>query len=292
MIITVASGKGGTGKTMVATNLALSIEGAQYIDCDVEEPNGNLFLHAEIKTRREAGIPMPVIDEERCTLCGDCAKACEFNALAVSKERVLLFSDLCHGCGVCSYVCPEPGVITERLRRLGEIEVGRVQRTRGRTNGWATGSEIAYTSAQLDVGALLVTPLIKEVKKTADPESTVILDAPPGTSCPVVETLRGSDYCLLVTEPTPFGLNDLQLAVGVVRELGIRFGVILNQSDSGDDQVSAYCRQEGIPVLLEIPISRDLAVAYSKGIAITEQDAGYRVRFQRLFQAIQAEAGG
>jgi MinD superfamily P-loop ATPase len=292
VIITVASGKGGTGKTMVATNLALSIEGSQYIDCDVEEPNGNLFLHAEIETRREAGIPMPVIDEERCTLCGDCAEACEFNALAASKERVLLFSDLCHGCGVCSYVCPEPGVITERLRRLGEIEMGRVQRTKGGTNGRANGSEIAYTGAHLDVGALLVTPLIKEVKRTADPERTVILDAPPGTSCPVVETLRGSDYCLLVTEPTPFGLNDLQLAVGVVRELGIRFGVILNQSDSGDDQVMDYCRQEGIPVLLEIPFSRDLAVAYSKGVAIIEQDASYLERFQHLCQAIQAEVGG
>jgi MinD superfamily P-loop ATPase len=284
MIITVASGKGGTGKTMVATNLALSIEDSQYIDCDVEEPNGNLFLHAEIETRRKAGIPMPVIDEERCTLCGDCAKACEFNALAVSKERVLLFPDLCHGCGACSYVCPEPGVITERSRRLGKIEVGRIRR--------ANGSDIAFTGAHLDVGALLVTPLIKEIKKTADPGRTAILDAPPGTSCPVVETLRGSDYCLLVTEPTPFGLNDLQLAVGVVRELGIPFGVTLNQSDSGDDQVLAYCRQEGIPVLLEIPFSRELAVAYSKGIAICEQDTDYRARFQRLFQAIQAEAGG
>jgi MinD superfamily P-loop ATPase len=158
MIIAVASGKGGTGKTIVATNLALSIEGSQYIDCDVEEPNGNLFLHAEIETRREAGISMPVIDEERCTLCGDCAKACEFNALAVSKERVILFSDLCHGCGACSYVCPEPGVITERLRRLGEIETGRVRE--------ANGSDIAFTGAHLDVGALLVTPLIKEIKGT------------------------------------------------------------------------------------------------------------------------------
>jgi MinD superfamily P-loop ATPase len=289
MIITVASGKGGTGKTTVATNLALSIEGSQYINCDVEEPNGNLFLHAEIETRRGAGIPMPVIDEERCTLCGDCAEACEFNALAVSRERVLLFSDLCHGCGVCSYVCPESGAVTERLRRLGEIEMGRAQGTSGRANDRADGSEIAYTGAHRDVGALLVTPLIKEVKKTADSERTVILDAPPGTSCPVVETLRGSDYCLLVTEPTPFGLNDLQLAVGVVRELGIPFGVILNQSDSGDAQVMDYSRQERIPVLLEIPFSRELAVAYSKGVAICEQDAGYRARFQRLFRDIQAE---
>ena len=283
MIVTVASGKGGTGKTTVATNLALSIDGSQYIDCDVEEPNGNLFLRAEIERRWEATIPMPVIDEERCTLCGDCARACEFNALALSKKRVLLFSDLCHGCGVCSYVCPEPGVITERPRRLGEIESGRVRRTKA--------SDIGFSGARLDIGTLFVTPLIKEVKKTANPEKTVILDAPPGTSCPVVETLRGSDYCLLVTEPTPFGLNDLQLAVDLVRELAIPFGVIVNQSDTGDDEVMAYCRQEGIPVLLEIPFSRELAVAYSKGIPIVEQDAEYRARFQRLFQDIQAEIG-
>jgi len=283
MIITVASGKGGTGKTMLATNLALSIEGSQYIDCDVEEPNGNLFLRAEIESRREAGIPMPVIDEDRCTLCGDCAEACEFNALAVSKKRVLLFSDLCHGCGVCSYVCPEPGVVTEKPRRLGETEMGRVRR--------ADANDIVFTGAHLDVGALLVTPLIKEVKRTASPERTVILDAPPGTSCPVVETLRGSDYCLLVTEPTPFGLNDLRLAVAVVRELGIRFGVVVNQSDSGDDGVAAFCRQEAIPVLMEIPFSHELAVAYSKGIAIAEQDSHYRARFERLFQDIRAEVG-
>jgi MinD superfamily P-loop ATPase len=283
MIIAVASGKGGTGKTTVATNLALSIDGSQYIDCDVEEPNGNLFLRAEIETRQEGTIPMPAIDEDRCTLCGDCARACEFNALAVSKERVLLFSDLCHGCGVCSYVCPEPGAITEKPRRLGEIELGRVRRPHA--------SDIAFTQAHLDIGALLVTPLIKGVKETANPESTVILDAPPGTSCPVVETLRGSDYCLLVTEPTPFGLNDLQLAVGMVRELEIRFGVVVNQSDSGNDEVTAYCKQEGIPVLLEIPFSRELAIAYSNGVPIVEQDAGYRARFQRLFQDIQGEVG-
>lgn len=161
MIIAVASGKGGTGKTTVATNLALSIDGSQYIDCDVEELNGNLFLHAEIETRREGTIPMPVFDEDRCTFCGDCARACEFNAQAVSKRRVLLFSDLCHGCGVCSYVGPEPGVITEMPRRLGEIESGRVRRP--------NASDIAFTGARLDVGALLVTPLIKEVKKAANP---------------------------------------------------------------------------------------------------------------------------
>jgi MinD superfamily P-loop ATPase len=281
MIIAVASGKGGTGKTMVATNLALSVPAAQYIDCDVEEPNGNLFLHAEIEKRWEVGIPLPHIDESRCTLCGECAQACEFNALAVSKKRVWVFPELCHGCGVCSYVCPEGDAITGIPRRLGEVEFGWVKR--GNVNA------ILFAQAQLEIGVLQTVPLIKAVKKTADPNNTVILDAPPGTSCPVVETVRGCDYCLLVTEPTPFGLNDLQLAVGLMRELGISFGVIINRSDSGDSEVLAYCGHEEIPVLMEIPFSRRLAVAYSKGISIVEQDRGYRARFQRLFHTICRE---
>jgi MinD superfamily P-loop ATPase len=283
MIITVASGKGGTGKTMVATNLALSIPIAQYIDCDVEEPNGNLFLHAEIEKRWEISLPMPHIDEGRCTLCGECAQACEFNALAISKKRVLVFPELCHGCGVCSYVCPGEGVITEIPRRLGEVELGWVKPE--------NENAIPLTQAQLDIGVLQTAPLIKAVKKTADLNNTVILDAPPGTACPVVETVRGSDYCLLVTEPTPFGLNDLQLSVRLMRELGIPFGVIINRSDSGDRQVLDYCRHEGISVLMEIPFSRELAVAYSKGILIVEQDKAYRARFQHLFKVIGRETG-
>jgi MinD superfamily P-loop ATPase len=283
MIIAVASGKGGTGKTMVATNLALSVPAAQYIDCDVEEPNGNLFLHAEIEKRWEVGIPLPHINEGQCTLCGECAQACEFNALAVTKKRVLVFPELCHGCGVCSYVCPEGDAITEIPRRLGEVEFGWVKRE--------NVNAIPFAQAQLEIGVLQTVPLIKAVKKTADPNNIVILDAPPGTSCPVVETVRGCDYCLLVTEPTPFGLNDLQLAVGLMRELAIPFGVIINRSDSGDREVLDYCGHEEIPVLLEIPFSRRLAVAYSKGISIVEQDREYRARFQRLFHTISGEMG-
>jgi MinD superfamily P-loop ATPase len=283
MIIAVASGKGGTGKTMVATNLALCVPAAQYIDCDVEEPNGNLFLHAQIEKRWEVGIPLPHIDEDRCTLCGECAQACAFNALAVSKKRVLVFPELCHGCGVCSYVCPEGDAITEIPRRLGEVEFGGIKREKV--------NAIPFAQARLEIGALQTVPLIKAVKKTADPNNTVILDAPPGTSCPVVETVRGCDYCLLVTEPTPFGLNDLQLAVGLMRELGIPFGVIINRSDSGDSEVLDYCGNEEISVLMEIPFSRRLAVAYSKGIAIVEQDRGYRARFQRLFHTVCGKMG-
>ncbi|KHD08942.1 (4Fe-4S)-binding protein [Candidatus Thiomargarita nelsonii] len=281
MILAVASGKGGTGKTMLATSLALSITDAQYIDCDVEEPNGDLFLHADIQARRPVGIPVPRINQDRCTLCGRCSEACEFNALAQSKTRVLVFADMCHGCGVCSYVCPEEGAITETERRIGEVETGVVQ---GRD-----AHDVLFAQGRLDVGELMATPLIKAVRKTSDPARTVILDAPPGTSCPLVETVRGVDYCLLVTEPTPFGLNDLALAVGVMRLLSLPLGVIINRSDSGDRQVKDYCDREDIPVLMEIPFRRDLAEAYSKGIPFVQVDERYQALFQHMVAKIRQE---
>ncbi len=281
MILAVASGKGGTGKTMLATSLALSVADAQYIDCDVEEPNGSLFLHVNIQARQPVGIPVPRIDKDRCSLCGLCSEACEFNALAQSKTQVLLFADLCHGCGVCSYVCPEEGAITETERRIGMVETGVFQDM--------NAHDVLFSQGRLDVGELMATPLIKAVRKTSDPARTVIIDAPPGTSCPLVETVRGVDYCLLVTEPTPFGFNDLELAVGVMRLLSLPFGVIINRSDSGDNQVKNYCEQEGIPVLMEIPFRRDLAEAYSKGIPFVQIDERYRTLFQQMVVKIRQE---
>jgi MinD superfamily P-loop ATPase len=281
MIIAIASGKGGTGKTTVALNLVLSVPDAQYLDCDVEEPNGHLFLHPKIQARYPVTVPLPRIDEQRCTFCGRCAEACAFNALAVSKQRVRVFPELCHGCGVCSYVCPEPGAITETERRMGEVAVGQAW------NG--NGTAIAFAQGTLDVGEAVAVPVIKAVKRRADTRRTVILDAAPGTACPMVQTVRGADYCLLVTEPTPFGLNDLQLAVGVARALGVPCGVVVNRCDIGDNAVAKYCRQEMIPILLELPFERKLAVAYSQGIPWVEAHPVYRERFQALHQAIRQE---
>jgi MinD superfamily P-loop ATPase len=283
VVIAIASGKGGTGKTTVAVNLALSVPGAQYLDCDVEEPNGHLFLRPELTERRPVTLPVPRIDEETCTLCGRCAEACEYHALAVSKKRVLVFPALCHGCGVCSYVCPEPGAIEEVERRVGEVAIGRAPA--------GNGSDLAFVQGTLDVGEAMAVPVIKAVRGEAEPGRTVILDAAPGTACPMVQTVRGADYCLLVTEPTPFGLNDLELAVGVARELGVPCGVVLNRCDIGDDAVAGYCRAESIPVLLEIPFDRALAVAYSQGVPWVEASPAYRERFQSLHRAIQREVG-
>lgn len=280
LTIAVASGKGGTGKTTVAANLVLSLPDTQYIDCDVEAPNGHLFLKPEIRERTTVGIPMPRIHPDVCTLCGDCAEACEFNALAVSRTRVMVFPELCHGCGVCSWVCPEAGAIGEVQRRIGEVALGE-----------AAGGDgaIAFAQGSLDIGERSPVPVIAAAKRCAQEERTLVLDAPPGTACPMVETVRGADYCLLVTEPTPFGLNDLQLAVGVTRALGVPFGLVLNRCDLGDDAVQEYCREEGIPVLMEIPFERALAEAYSRGIPWVQADPKFRGRFQFLHERIRQE---
>jgi len=273
MILSIASGKGGTGKTLVATNLALSLEDVQFIDCDVEEPNGHLFLKPELIERISVGVPVPRIDESRCTFCGQCAGICEFNALVVGNDRTLVFDELCHGCGACSYICPEDA-ISEAEREIGIIERGRA-------------GAIEAIQGVLNVGEPMAPPLIRKVKRLIDPTKTVLIDVSPGTSCPVVEAVRGSDVCLLVTEPTPFGLNDLKLAAAMLRLLEIPCGVVLNRADVGDRSVDTFCEVEGIPILMRIPLDRRIAVAYSKGIPAVEALPEYRDRFAELYRSIQ-----
>jgi len=254
MIISVASGKGGTGKTLVATSLALSIKEnreVQLLDCDVEEPNAHIFIKPRISKREAVFIPVPVVDEGKCTHCGICAEVCAYKAIAVLKDRVLVFPPLCHGCGACSYLCPEKA-ISEQPREIGIVELGE-----------ADGLDFVH--GKLSVGEAMAPPVIRMVKRHIKSDRTAIVDVPPGTSCPVVEALRGSDFCLLVTEPTPFGLNDLVLAVGTVRELGIPCGVIINRAGVGDGKVEEYCLNEDIPVLLTIPLDTRIAYSYSRG---------------------------
>jgi MinD superfamily P-loop ATPase len=275
MIISIASGKGGTGKTTVAVNLALSLpkETVQLIDCDVEEPNSHLFLSPSINQVTPVGIPVPRIDESKCTYCGKCAKVCEYHAIAVILKNVLVFDELCHGCGACSYLCPEKAIFEV------EREIGIVQE--GSSDG------IPFVNGVLNVGEPMASPLIRKVKEKIQKDKIVILDAPPGTACPVIETVKDSDFCLLVTEPTPFGLNDLELAVGMLEKLGIPKGVMVNKSDVGDREVWNYCQSKSIPVLMEIPMDRQIAESYSRGIPFVVENTSYIRRFEGLFEKIK-----
>lgn len=275
MIISIASGKGGTGKTTIAVNLALSLpKGAvQLIDCDVEEPNSHIFLSPTIHRVSSVRIPVPRIDESKCTYCGQCAKVCEYHAMAVILKNVLVFDELCHGCGACSYLCPEKAIF-EVEREIGVIQEGSA-------NG------IPFANGVLNVGEPMASPLIRKAKEKIQKGKIVILDAPPGTACPVIETVKGSDFCLLITEPTPFGLNDLELAVGMLERLGIPMGVAINKADVGDQKVWDYCNSKNIPILMEIPMDRQIAESYSRGIPIVIENPSYIQKFENLFEKIK-----
>ena len=277
MIISIASGKGGTGKTTVATNLAFSIgKNVKILDCDVEEPNAHLFLHPELTTKEIVYTPVPFIDEEKCTFCKKCSDICQFNALAILKDTTLVFAELCHSCGGCMAVC-EAGAITETGRELGVME-------KGHKNG------IDFIHGFLRVGEAMSPPLIRKVRSFVEPDKINIIDAPPGTSCPVIAAMTGVDFVLLVTEPTPFGLNDLILAVEAVKLLEIPSGLVINRSDLGDDKVKEYARSEGIPVLMEIPFDRKIAEVYSNGQLMAEALPEYKEKFIQLFEEIQKNA--
>ena len=284
MIIAVASGKGGTGTTTVATSLAMSIaaDGSvgpgrlQFLDCDVEEPNAALFLKPVLTGREEVGILIPQVDLDKCTYCGRCAEVCVWHAIAVVGEKVLIFPELCHGCGSCTLNCPEDA-ISEQLNVMGTLESG-------------TAESLDFAQGTMDVGQAMSVPIIRQLKQQHLPaadESVVILDAQPGTSCPVVETMRDTDLVLMVTEPTPFGLHDLRLAVQVARdELGLPVAVVVNRDGIGDAGVDEYCTKEGIPILMRIPLDRRIGEAISEGQVLVEAMPEYLGAFHHLYQQI------
>ena len=279
MIVAIASGKGGTGKTTVAVNLALSVsksacgESVHLLDCDVEEPNCHIFLKPEFNDERRVTLPVPKVDEDKCTACGECGKICQYSAIVSLKTKPLVFPEMCHGCGGCVLVCPE-NAISEVGREVGVIEQASVN-----------GCEFVH--GRLRIGETMSPPLIRAVKRTARQDGWVIIDAPPGTSCPVIEAVRGSDYVVLVTEPTPFGLNDLRLAVEMVKEMAIPFGIVINRVGIGDDSVHKFCRDEQVPVLVEIPDDRRIAEVYSRGRTIIQAIPDYAGLFKGLVPRIE-----
>jgi len=281
MRIAIASGKGGTGKTTVATNLAFiaSSDGRKvaYLDCDVEEPNGHLFLKPEILERKAVGDLVPVVDADLCTVCGKCAEICQYNAIACVGDKALIYPELCHGCGGCALVCPVEA-ISEENREMGILETGHV-------------GPIQFAHGILNVGEVRAIPVIKAVRSVPFESDLFLLDAPPGTSCPVVESVHGVDFVVLVTEPTPFGFHDLKLAVEMVHALKLPMGVVVNRASFNGVDIRSYCEARRIPLLAEIPDDQELAEAYSRGEMACEALPRYQDIFTRLLETIVQKAG-
>ncbi len=276
MKIAVASGKGGTGKTTVAVNLAcLMAESSDhicYVDCDVEEPNGHLFLKPSITRQWTVSIPFPSVDDRLCDGCGKCKEICQQNAITVINGKVLVFPELCNGCGGCSLVCPQEA-IREIPKEIGNAMTGHA-------------GELGFISGRLNVGEPMAVPVIRDVKKAITDNVEAIIDAPPGTTCPMIEAVRQVDYVLLVTEPTPFGLNDLKIAVDTMSKLDLPHAVIINRAGSGDESVKDFCLDRNIPVVTEIPDDRRVAELYSQGKIIYKSLPRFKEYFEDILRAI------
>lgn len=273
MNIAIASGKGGTGKTTVSVNLALSLdEPVNLLDCDVEEPNSKIFLDGKIIEEKTVKTIVPEINLDSCNNCGLCSDFCQFNAIALTKSIPLIFPEMCHNCGGCFKICPQ-NAIFEKKRSIGKISIFEKE-------------NVTLIEGKLNIGVVSTPPLIREVKKKMSTAKVNILDSPPGTTCPVITTINNTDFVVLVTEPTPFGLNDLKLAVDMVRELNIPFGIVINRAGIKYDPIYEYCSNENLSILLEIPYDRKIAEIYSKGEIIVDKLPEYRTIFQKFYSQI------
>lgn len=274
MRIAIASGKGGTGKTTIAVGLAVSApQPVRLLDCDVEEPNCHIFLKPEIQSSEPVCVPVPEVNSSKCDLCGKCSSICQYSGIVVLKKSVLTFPELCHGCGGCLHICPQ-GAIREIGREVGMREKGRA-------------GNIEFHQGRLRIGEAMAPPLIQAVKEGLQKNCLNLMDCPPGTSCPVIAAVQGSDFVILVTEPTPFGLHDLTLAVEMMQSLALPFGVVVNRVQGGYSLVRDYCRQQQIEILAEIPDDRRAAEAYSRGEVLTEALPEFQRHFHVLWKGIR-----
>ncbi len=274
MRISIASGKGGTGKTMVATNLALSIKNApvQLLDCDVEEPNAHIFFQGKQLDEKMVSVSVPEVDESKCDGCGRCYEVCVFNAITNIGSSVLIFEDMCHSCGACWTLCPAKA-IKPKSRDIGLV-------TRQEAEG------LNLITGKLKVGSHISPPVIKAVKQQCIEDGINILDGPPGSSCPAMTTVEETDYCVLVTEPTPFGLNDLKLAYSMVKVLGVPCGVVINRDDTDSRIIEDFCRDNGLDILMRIPLDVSIARSYSKGVPLVKDNPAWQEKFYQLYQSV------
>jgi MinD superfamily P-loop ATPase len=273
--ISVASGKGGTGKTIIACGLAAVINNSVYIDCDVEEPNGHILLKPLIHKEEPVFKLIPDINYETCSFCNKCIEVCEFNALHNLKSEIYLYAELCHSCGACYYFCPEKAII-ERPVLNGIIRSGKFSKDK------------LFYDAYLTVGESSAAPLIRKVKSAFDGDRPLIIDSPPGTSCSMQEAVKDSDFCILVTEPTPFGFNDLKLSLEVLRQLNVPFGIVINKYDNNYSRLNEYIRFNMQTLLMNIPFRMDIAGSYSKGELTTEAVEDFRLMMKELSEKIIA----